>query len=47
MKDRFYLVIWGLIVAAILGDVALNGARITLFLIREIISLQEYLQFWR
>lgn len=47
MKDRGYLVTAGLIVLAIAGDVLLNQSKVTLFLIEEIISLQEYLQFWR
>ena len=47
MKDHVYLVAWGLIVLAIVGDVSLNHARASLFLIQEIMHLQEYLQFWR
>ncbi len=47
MKDHGYLVTAGLIVLAIVGDVTLNQSKVTLFLIKEIISLQEYLQFWR
>ena len=47
MKDHVYLFVWGLIVLAIVGDVALNHARVALFLIHEIMQLQEYLQFWR
>lgn len=47
MKDHDYLVIWGVIVLAIVGDVSLNHARATLFLIHEIMQLADYLQFWR
>ena len=47
MKDHSYLVPAGLIVLAIFGDVVLNHAKVTLFLILKIIELQEYLQFWR
>jgi hypothetical protein len=47
VKDHGYLIPAGLIVLAILADVILNQSRITLFLIEEIIRLQEYLQFWR
>ena len=47
VKDHVYLFVWGLIVLAIVGDVALNHARVVLFLIHEIMQLQEYLQFWR
>jgi ribose/xylose/arabinose/galactoside ABC-type transport system permease subunit len=46
VKDRGFLVLAGLIAAAIIGDVSLNGGRASIFLIHEIISLQEYLQFW-
>ena len=47
MHERGYLVVAGLIGLAILGDLTLNQARASLFLIHEIILLQEYLQFWR
>ncbi|MGV8986735.1 MAG: hypothetical protein ACOH2H_10660 [Cypionkella sp.] len=47
MQDHRYLVVWGLIVLAIVGDVSLNHSRVSLFLIQEIMQLQEYLQFWR
>lgn len=47
MKDRGYLVLAGLIVLAVLGDIWLNQSKVSLFLIAEIIRLQEYLQFWR
>ena len=47
MKDRGYLVVAGLILLAVAGDVWLNQSKVTLFLVQEIVSLQEYLQFWR
>ena len=47
MKEHGCLVTAGLIVLAIAGDVLLNQSKVTLFLIQEIITLQEYLQFWR
>ena len=47
MNDRGYLVLAGLIVLAVIGDVWLNQSKVTLFLIQDIITLQEYLQFWR
>ena len=46
-KEPGYLATAGLIVLAIAGDVLLNQSKVTLFLIQEIITLQEYLQFWR
>ena len=42
-----YLVVAGGIAAAIAGDVFLNDAAITLFLVRKLIQLVEYLEFWR
>lgn len=47
MKDHSYLVLAGLIVLAMLGDLTLNHAKGTLFMIQELITLQEYVQFWR
>ena len=47
VNDRGYLVLAGLIVLAVIGDVWLNQSKVTLFLIQDIITLQEYLQFWR
>lgn len=47
VKEHGCLVTAGLIVLAIAGDVLLNQSKVTLFLIQEIITLQEYLQFWR
>lgn len=46
VKIQGFVIVWGLIVLAIVGDVALNRSRATLFLIDEIMRLQEYLQFW-
>ena len=47
MKERGYLVLAGLFVLGVIGDVLLNQSKVTQFLIQEIITLQEYLQFWR
>ena len=47
MNDRGYLVLAGVIVLAVISDVWLNQSKVTLFLIQDIITLQEYLQFWR
>lgn len=42
-----YLVVAGAIAAAIAGDVFLNDGVIALFLVRKLIQLVEYLEFWR
>ena len=47
MKDHGYLIVWAVIVLALIGDVSLNHARGSLFLVHEIMQLQDYLQFWR
>ena len=47
MADRMYLVVAGVIAAAIAGDVYANDSEITLFLIKKLFSLVEYLEFWR
>ncbi len=46
MQERGYLMVAGLIAVVLVGDVSLNGGRASIFLIHEIIRLQEYLQFW-
>ena len=47
MADRMYLVVAGAIAAAIVGDILLNDGTISLFLVRKLIHLVEYLEFWR
>lgn len=47
MKDRGYLLIAGAIALAVALDVALNGSAVTIFLVRKLLSLVEYLEFWR
>ncbi len=42
-----YLVVAGTIAAAIAGDVLFNDGTISLFLVRKLIQLVEYLEFWR
>jgi hypothetical protein len=41
-----YLVVAGVIVAAIVADAVLNGGEALLFLIRKMVGLVEYLEFW-
>jgi hypothetical protein len=47
VADRTYLIVAGVIVAAIVADVALNSGDGLLFLVRKMIGLVEYLEFWR
>jgi uncharacterized membrane protein YobD (UPF0266 family) len=47
LSDRFAFGLAALIVVLILADVAANGAAASLFLVRKIAALVEYLAFWR
>ena len=47
MADRTTLIIAGCLGAAILLDAALNHSGATIFLMRKLADLVEYLQFWR
>jgi hypothetical protein len=47
MADRMYLVVAGVIAAAIAGDLMLNDGTASIFLVRKLIHLVEYLEFWR
>ena len=47
MADRMYLVVAGVIAAAIVADVTVNGSAATLFLVRKLFHLVEFLEFWR
>ena len=47
MADRMYLVVAGVIAAAIAADLALNGSAASVFLVRKLFGLVEYLEFWR
>ena len=47
MSDRIYLVLAGLIVGLILADVLGNGSQVSLFLVRKLFHLVDYLEFWR
>jgi hypothetical protein len=42
-----YLVVAAGIVAALVADATLNGGTATVFLIRKLFQLVEYLAFWR
>ena len=47
MKDRGYLVVAGLVALGIAADVYLNQAAASMFLIRKLVALVEFLAFWR
>ena len=47
MLDRSALVVLALILAAVLGDFALNDGRAVMFLLLKLVDLVEYLQIWR
>ncbi len=47
MLDRSSVVVVVLILAAILGDFALNDGRAVMFLLLKLADLVEYLQIWR
>lgn len=47
MSDRIYLAFAGLIVTLILADVMANDSSISLFMIRKLFHLVDYLEFWR
>ena len=47
MTDRIYIILAGLIAAMILGDVVLNDSVGSVFMIRKLFHLVEYLEFWR
>ncbi len=47
VAERMYLIVAGAIAVAIAGDVFLNEGTLSLFLVRKLIGLVEYLEFWR
>ena len=47
MADRMYLVVAGVIAAAIVADVTLNDSAASVFLVRKLFRLVDYLEFWR
>ena len=47
VADRMYLVVAGVIAAAIVADVSVNDSAASLFLVRKLFHLVEYLEFWR
>ncbi len=47
MTNRIALVLACLIIAAILADVALNHSAASIFMLKKLVSLIEYIEFWR
>ena len=47
VTDRIYLAMAGLFALAIVADVVLNNSDSSLFLIRKLFHLVDYLEFWR
>jgi hypothetical protein len=47
VTNAMAIVIGGIIVAALILDQALNAGTATLFLVRKMLSLIEYVSFWR
>lgn len=47
MPTRLALSIAGMVVLAIIADRLLNEGEATLFLVRKLFDLVEYLSFWR
>ena len=47
VTDRLYLGLAGLIGALILGDVVMNDSAASVFMIRKLFHLVDYLGFWR
>ena len=47
LKDRGYLLFAGAIGLAVVLDAVLNGGAVSIFLVRKLFSLVEYMEFWR
>jgi len=47
VTDRIYIAIACLILALVVGDVLLNQGDGSMFMIRKLFHLVEYLEFWR
>ncbi|GHE02398.1 glyceraldehyde-3-phosphate dehydrogenase [Defluviimonas sp. 20V17] len=47
MTDRLALILAALLIVLIGADFMLNNAHVTLFLVRKLAGLINYLQFWR
>ena len=47
MAERRIFVVAGVIAAAIAADVILNGSGLSLYLVKKLFQLVDYLEFWR
>ena len=47
LKDRGYLIVAGVIALAVAADYILNQSVFSLFLVRKVMRLVEFLEFWR
>lgn len=47
LTDRIFITLAGLCAALILADVLLNNSDASVFMIRKLFHLVEYLEFWR
>ena len=47
LKDRGYLIVAGVIALAVAADNILNQSLFSLFLVRKVVRLVEFLEFWR
>ena len=47
LKDRGYLIVAGVIALAVAADGILNQSLFSLFLVRKVVRLVEFLEFWR
>ena len=47
LKDRGYLIVAGVIALAVAADSILNQSVFSLFLVRKVMRLVEFLEFWR
>ena len=47
MPTRFALSIAAVVILALIADQVLNGGVASLFLVRKLFDLVEYLSFWR
>jgi len=47
LKDRGYLLVPLALALAVALDAGLNGSALTIFLVRKLFDLVQYVEFWR
>ncbi len=47
MVDRRIFVVMGVVAAVLAADMILNGSMVSLFLVKKLFQLVDYLEFWR